>query len=123
MSFSANTSSSRLVRSAQREQRLIGEQAQPHVLLARAAWQFLVLGMLAFAALRLFSGAATSVSDGRLWLILAPVASLLALHRHQLAARWARPAASAPARRSMAAVRAAQSRVPRRVVSRLRRAA
>ncbi len=87
MSFSANTSSSRFVRSPQRNQRFIGEQAQPHVLLAPAAWQLLALGVLAFAALRLFSGTAMSVSDGRLWLILAPLASLLALYRHQLAAR------------------------------------
>ncbi len=123
MSIPAQTQVTPAVRHAPRDRRVGPDLATAHARLARAAWQCLVLGSLAFAASRALAGTAASSSDGAIWLVLAPMVSLLALYRHRILAPWVRQARSAPARRSGPVARGLQSRLPRRQASRLRRAA
>ena len=55
--------------------------------LARTLWQWLALGalLLVFPAVR---GAGLGFGPGALWLLAAPLSSLLVFHRHAIAAAW-----------------------------------
>ncbi|GAB2488984.1 hypothetical protein [Arenimonas alkanexedens] len=56
--------------------------------LARLLWQWLVLGLLAVAALALARGPAQLPAALSFWLLAAPAASLLTLYRRFLATAW-----------------------------------
>ena len=123
MSFAAEHSCNAIPRYTQHDRRTCAVVPRAHGWLSRAAWQCLALGILAFAVSRALSGTTASASDGAIWLVLAPLASLLAVYRHRLGAFWGRRPRSARVRRSAAGARELQSRLPRRQASRLRHAA
>ena len=123
MSFAAEDSCNAIHRHTQCDPRTGAVVPRAHGWLSRAAWQCLALGILAFAASRALPGATASASDGAIWLVLAPLASLLTLYRHRLGAFLAGRPRSARGRRGAAGTRELQSRLPRRQASRLRHAA
>ena len=123
MSFSAEASSPSIVQLARSDRRIHAVMSHPDPQLARVAWQCLLLGILAFVAWRALSGAAPGANDGGIWLVLAPLASLIALYRHRLGTAWRSPAPVGMARRRAMAAPSLQARFPRHAASRLRRAA
>ena len=123
MALSAQTSSARTAGQLRRNRRIPAGAPHPDARVARVAWQCLVLGILAFTTLHALSSAAASANGGGIWLLLAPVVSLIALYRHRLRAPWAQPAPAASLFHQSAPLRGLQARLPRRAASRLRRAA
>ncbi|HEU0152680.1 MAG TPA: hypothetical protein VFQ84_04975 [Arenimonas sp.] len=68
--------------------------------LARLLWQWLVLGVLAVLVLALVRGPGQLPAALSFWLLAAPVASLVTLHRRWLATAWrARLVRATPRRR------------------------
>lgn len=123
MSISAEVSCNKLAPHAQRDRRIGSVVPGAPAWLARAAWQCLALGILAFAASCALSGTTAIAFNGAIWLVLAPLASLLAVHRHRIGGFWDRRPRSARVRRGAAGTRELQARLPRRQASRLRHAA
>lgn len=56
--------------------------------LARALWQWLVVGVLALLLVPAARGNSAWFGPMSYWLVLAPLASLLVLYRHTLVAAW-----------------------------------
>ena len=71
----------------------------PHPRLARALWQWLALGVLLLLVFPAARGPSLWFGPGAFWLLGAPLASLLMLYRHALAAVWRGILAPAPRRR------------------------
>lgn len=71
-----------------RLQALASPSASPFPVLARLLWQCLALGLLAVLLLPAARGDSVLLGALPFWLLAAPAAALLALHRRFLAAAW-----------------------------------
>jgi len=67
--------------------------------LARALWQWLALGVLLVLLFPAIRGQGAWIGSGILWLVAAPLSSLLVFHRHAIAAAWRGVLVPAPRRR------------------------
>jgi hypothetical protein len=77
-----------------------------NIALARTLWQWLVLGALAVALVPAARGHSVLLGFLPFWLLLAPIAALIALYRNALTAAWrARLVLATPRRRRRNGVR------------------
>lgn len=100
----------------------LAPNAEPvHPVLARLLWQWLASGLLALAVLAMFQVAVPATLA--FWLLAAPAASLLTLHRHVLATAWRARLVRATPRRRPQKRSQVRNPAPRYRVSRARRVA
>ena len=78
---------------------IAANRTDPNPVLVRALWQWLAVGALALLFIPAARGDSAWFGPMPYWLVLAPVASLLVLHRHTLAAVWHGILVPAPHRR------------------------
>ncbi len=78
---------------------IAANHAVPNSVLVRALWQWLAVGALALLFIPALRGDSDWFGPMPYWLVLAPVASLLVLYRHTLAAVWRGILVPAPHRR------------------------
>ena len=95
-----------------------------HPRLGRLLWQWLALGLLMLVLLPVTRGQHAWLGSGLFWLLLAPISSLLAFHRHAIAAAWRGMLVPGPRRRlTRVPGRQARRPVPARTTRRDLRAA